>query len=73
MVPIKPNLTNSFTSKEKYPQQASQFPLEYGMGIVTDPYFVEGIIESMRGLGMGGSQFHVREVTTPWILGRAAM
>ena len=69
MVPIKPNLTNSFTSKEKYPKQASQFPLEYGMGIVTDPYFVEGIIESMRGLGMGGSQFHVREVTTPWDFG----
>ncbi|MHB9028101.1 MAG: DUF362 domain-containing protein, partial [Candidatus Latescibacterota bacterium] len=69
MIPIKPNLTNSFTSKEKYPKQASQFPLEYGMGIVTDPYFVEGIIESMRGLGMSGSQFHVREVTTPWDFG----
>lgn len=69
LVPIKPNLTNSFTSKEKYPKQAAQFPLEYGMGIVTDPYFVEGIIESMRGLGMNGDQFYVREVTTPWDFG----
>lgn len=66
IVPIKPNLTNSFTSKKHYPQQVAQFPLEYGMGIVTDPYFVEGIIEGMKGLGMSGKQFYVREVTTPW-------
>ena len=66
IVPIKPNLTNSFTSKEHFPEQAAKFPLEYGMGIVTDPYFVEGIIEGMRGLGMSGDRFYVREVTTPW-------
>ncbi|MDP2982265.1 MAG: DUF362 domain-containing protein [Candidatus Latescibacter sp.] len=69
MVPIKPNLTNSFTSKKHYPKQATQFPLEYGMGIVTDPYFVEGVIEGMKGLGMSGKQFYVREVTTPWDFG----
>jgi len=69
MIPIKPNLTNSFTSKKHYPKQAAQFPLEYGMGIVTDVNFVEGIIEGMKGLGMSGKQFYVREVTTPWDFG----
>jgi hypothetical protein len=68
MVPIKPNLTNSFTDVKKFKQGAG-FPLEYGMGIVTDPFFVEGVIEGMKGLGMSGRQFYVREVTTPWDFG----
>jgi len=66
IIPIKPNITSSFTSKKHTPEQAAKFPLEYGMGIVTDPYFVEGIIEGMQGLGMSGDQFYVREVTCPW-------
>lgn len=69
IVPIKPNITDSFTSKKRYPKEANQFPLEYGMGIITDPYFVEGIIEGMKGLGISGKQFYVREVTNPWDFG----
>lgn len=35
------------------------------MGIVTDPYFVEGIIESIKELGVAGNQFYLREVNDP--------
>jgi hypothetical protein len=66
IIPIKPNITDSCASKKYNPEETAKFPLEYGMGIVTDPYFVEGIIEGMRGLGMSADRFHVREVTTPW-------
>ncbi|MFC1694215.1 DUF362 domain-containing protein [Candidatus Latescibacterota bacterium] len=58
MIPIKPNLTDSL-SKNK------DFSLEYGMGIVTDPYFVEGVIEGMKELGLSGKQFYIREVNAP--------
>lgn len=56
MIPIKPNLTSSISSS---------YTLEHGMGIVTDPYFVEGVIEGMKELGLAGSQFYLREVNTP--------
>jgi hypothetical protein len=52
-VVIKPNLTclnlggNSF---------------ENAMGIITDVHFVEGIIESLKGLGITSGQFYIREV-----------
>ena len=58
LVPIKPNLTDSQT-KDK------DFTLEAGMGIVTDPYFVEGVIEGMKELGLSGNQFYLREVNAP--------
>lgn len=35
------------------------------MGIVTDAYFVEGVIESIKALGAAGSQFYLREVNDP--------
>ncbi len=35
------------------------------MGIVTDAYFVEGVIESMKLLGLTGNQFYLREVNDP--------
>ena len=35
------------------------------MGIVTDAYFVEGIIESLKLLGLSGNQFYLREVNDP--------
>jgi hypothetical protein len=35
------------------------------MGIVTDPYFVEGIIESLKLVGLSASQFYLREVNDP--------
>ncbi len=40
-------------------------PLPEYMGIVTDAYFVEGVIESLKSLGMAGSQFYIREVNSP--------
>ena len=58
LVPIKPNLTDSQTNDK-------DFTLEFGMGIVTDPFFVEGIIEGMKELGLSGSQFYLREVNSP--------
>ena len=50
LVPIKPNLK---------PDVASD-PIKR-MGMDTDAYFVEGIIESMKDLGLSGSQFYMRE------------
>ena len=57
-IPIKPNLTSSMTSSKT-------FSLEFGMGIVTDPYFVEGVIEGMKELGLPGNRFYLREVNSP--------
>ena len=51
-VAMKPNLTG-------YNKNA---PRDSKMGIVTDPYFMEGLIESMKSLGLAGRQFHIREV-----------
>ena len=59
LVPIKPNLTSSYSSS--YTQEK----IESTMGIVTDPHFVEGIIESMKELGLSGNQFYLREVNSP--------
>ena len=58
LIPVKPNLTASQTKNK-------DFTLEFGMGIVTDPYFVEGVIEGMKELGLSGSQFYLREVNAP--------
>ncbi|MBN1294916.1 MAG: DUF362 domain-containing protein [Candidatus Latescibacteria bacterium] len=58
MIPIKPNLTASMWDNDG-------FTLEYGHGIVTDPYFVEGMIESMKDLGLSSGQFYIREVNGP--------
>lgn len=57
-IPIKPNLACSYTAGDR-------FSLEYGMGIVTDPNFVEGVIEGMKELGLPGNQFFIREVNCP--------
>ena len=50
LIPIKPNITggggNTFDD----------------MGMITDPHFVEGVIEGMKNLGIAGKQFHIREV-----------
>ncbi|MFC1528523.1 DUF362 domain-containing protein [Candidatus Latescibacterota bacterium] len=58
LIPIKPNLTDSQTGNK-------DFSLEFGMGIVTDPFFVEGVIEGMKELGLSGDQFYLREVNSP--------
>ena len=52
---IKPNITCSKGGAN----------VEAGMGIVTDPYLVEGIIEGMKELGISGDQFHLIEVNCP--------
>lgn len=58
LIPVKPNLTSSQTDNKS-------FTLEYGMGIVTDPYFVEGVINGMKDLGLSADRFFVREVNGP--------
>ena len=57
-VAIKPNITCSSTSNNNY-------SLEYGMGIVTDPYFVKGVIEGLQELGISGEQIYMREANCP--------
>ena len=57
-IAIKPNLTTRLRNDPKY-------TIEGSMGIVTDAYFVEGVIESIKELGLSGNQFYLREVNTP--------
>ena len=66
-IAIKPNLTCSSTSASHTGAGKSRtyYPLEYGMGIVTDPHFVEGVIEAMKELWLSGNQFYIREVNCP--------
>ncbi len=58
MIPVKPNLTCRARTH-------SMYTVERSMGIQTDANFVEGIIESMKELGIPGSQFAIREVNCP--------
>jgi len=58
-IALKPNLT----CRGKW--QDRPYTIEGSMGIVTDVHFVEGIIESMKELGLSGSQFYIREVNCP--------
>jgi len=60
ILPIKPNITN--TSRSSNPANNN----EYRMGIITDPWFVEGVIESVKSLGLSGDQIHMIET---WNLG----
>jgi hypothetical protein len=55
---IKPNLTCRMRSRDIYTQLGS-------MGIVTDAFFVEGIIESMKELSVSAEQIYIREVNCP--------
>jgi uncharacterized protein (DUF362 family) len=57
-VVIKPNLT----SRGKW---LGTYTLERSMGVVTDAYFVEGVIEGIKTLGLSGNQFYLREVNSP--------
>ncbi len=57
-VVIKPNLTCRARS-------SSAYTIERSMGIVTDAYFVEGVIESLKELGLESGQFCIREVNCP--------
>ena len=55
---IKPNLTCRARGNALY-------TIERTMGIVTDAFFVEGIIESMKELTIPAEQFYIREVNCP--------
>ena len=55
-IPVKPNMKTA---------DPNRYPLEEIIGHVSDPYFVEGILEGMKELGISGSQFHLREVNRP--------
>ena len=57
-VVIKPNLTCRQRGQGLY-------TIENSMGIVTDAHFVEGIIESLKELGISAGQFFIREVNCP--------
>jgi len=50
MIPIKPNITGGGGNTYET------------MGIITDPHFVEGVIEGMKKLGISKQQFYIREV-----------
>jgi uncharacterized protein (DUF362 family) len=50
-VAIKPNLTCT----------SGQGNSEQGMGIITDKYFMEGLIEGMKGLGLPAESMYMRE------------
>ena len=51
MVAIKPNLTCTSGAGRTVD----------GMGILTDPYFVEGVIEGMTEVGLSGDNMYMRE------------
>ena len=56
LFPIKPNIT--YVSWSNKPANDA----EYRMGVITDPWFVEGIIERYKELGISGNQITVLDV-----------
>lgn len=55
-IPIKPNIKTG---------NPTSHPMDEIFSHVTDPWFVEGVLEGMKELGIAGSQFHLREVNRP--------
>ena len=49
-IPVKMNLKTT---------GAGKFPLEDILGCVTDPFFAEGVFESIQELGISGNQIHL--------------
>jgi len=60
LLTIKPNHTDTYRSSTPANNN------EYRMGIITDPWFVEGVIESIKSLGLSGDQVHMVET---WNMG----
>ena len=56
-IATKPNLTGHQAVDEK-----RGFTLEDTMGITTDAFFVEGLFESLKELGVAGNKMHTRDV-----------
>ena len=50
-IPVKPNLKTA---------DPKVYPIADIIGHVADPFFVEGMFEGMKELGISGSQFHIR-------------
>ncbi len=50
--------TNTILGRAKDP-----YPEGYLMGAHTDPQFVEGLIEGMKGLGVAADRFHLRDAS----------
>jgi len=55
---IKPNLTCRYSWDERY-------TIDGTMGIQTDSFFVEGIIDRLQEIGLAGSKMAVRETNCP--------
>ena len=62
-IATKPNLTAHNTVDQK-----RGFTLEDTMGIATDVFFIEGLFESLKELGMAGSRMHTRDVNGGGVL-----
>ncbi|MGD0007530.1 MAG: twin-arginine translocation signal domain-containing protein [Terriglobia bacterium] len=62
-IATKPNLTAHDTVDEK-----RGFTLEDTMGIATDVFFVEGLFESLKELGVAGSRMHTRDTNGGGVL-----
>jgi hypothetical protein len=56
-IATKPNLTAHQATDEK-----RGFTLEDTMGITTDAFFIEGLFESLKELGVAGNKMHTRDV-----------
>jgi len=58
-------ITNKINIKPNMLQGAADnsWPPNYLMGANTDPWFVEGVIESMKELGLSGNQFFLRDAS----------
>ncbi len=56
-IATKPNLTAHQATDEK-----RGFTLEDTMGITTDAFFIEGLFESLKELGVAGNKIHTRDV-----------
>jgi hypothetical protein len=63
-VAAKPNLTAHDAVDTK-----RGFTLEDTMGITTDVFFVEGLFDSLKELGVAGSRLHVRDANGAGVVG----
>lgn len=61
LVPIKPNITNAKVERIGTFLTGGSKPVdaEYLRGVITDPFFVEGVIGSIKELGVSASNIHV--------------
>ena len=62
-IATKPNLTGHDTIDRK-----RGFTIEDTMGIATDVFFVEGLFESFKELGVASSKLHTRDVNSGGVL-----